>query len=85
MFYAYWAIVHVQKMLSLSGLNWQSAPSKWQALDLIHLILDVVVVTGLVLRWKVCLAGNYYYWINAIAPPGVAWGCKKLRPNEANV
>ena len=51
-------------MLRLSGFNWQSAPIKWQALDVIYLILDVAFVAGLVLRWKV---GHVAFYVAAIS------------------
>ena len=63
-FYAYGGMVHVLNMLSLSGFNWHSAPIKWQALDVIYLILDVVVVVGLVQRWKV---GYVAFYVAAIS------------------
>ncbi len=53
LFYAYGAIVHVMNMLSLTGFDWRSAPVKWQALDVVYLVIDVVVVAGLLLSWKV--------------------------------
>ena len=59
LFYAYGALVHVMNMLSLTGFDWQSAPSKWQALDIIYLILDVVVVAGFLLSWKAGYAAFY--------------------------
>ena len=46
-FYAYGALVHILNMLSLTGFNWGEAPTKWQALDIVYLILDVTVVMGL--------------------------------------
>ena len=46
-FYAYGALVHILNMLSLTGFNWGEAPTKWQALDIVFLILDVTVVMGL--------------------------------------
>lgn len=46
-FYAYGALVHVLNMLGMSGFSWLNAPAKWQALDLVYLVLDVTVVIGL--------------------------------------
>ena len=46
-FYAYGALIHVLNMLSLTGFDWGEAPVKWQALDVVYLILDVTVVVGL--------------------------------------
>ena len=64
LFYAYGAVVHVLNMLSLSGFDWQSAPLKWQALDIVYLVLDVVVVAGLLLSWK---AGYAAFYVAAIS------------------
>ncbi|MEM9624286.1 MAG: hypothetical protein AAF993_21780 [Pseudomonadota bacterium] len=46
-FYAYGALVHVLNMLSLTGFDWTNAPIKWQVLDIVYLVLDVLVVAGL--------------------------------------
>ena len=64
LFYAYGAVVHVLNMLSLSGFDWQSAPLKWQSLDIVYLVLDVVVVAGLLLSWK---AGYAAFYVAAIS------------------
>ena len=65
LFYAYGAVVHVLNMLSLSGFDWQSAPVKWQALDIMYLVLDVIVVAGLLLSWK---AGYAAFYLAAVSP-----------------
>ncbi len=64
LFYAYGAVVHVMNMFSLSGFDWQSAPVKWQALDIVYLVLDVVVVVGFILSWK---AGYAAFYVAAIS------------------
>ena len=64
LFYAYGALVHVMNMLSLTGFDWQSAPVKWQALDVIYLVIDIVVVVGLLLSWK---AGYVAFYIAALS------------------
>ena len=64
LFYAYGAVVHVLNMLSLSGFDWPSAPLKWQALDIVYLVLDVIVVAGLLLSWK---AGYAAFYVAAIS------------------
>lgn len=51
-FYAYGALVHIMNMLGLSGFDWLDAPPKWQILDVVYLILDVIVAVGLVLAWR---------------------------------
>ncbi len=58
-FYAYGALVHVLNMLGLTGFDWRSAPLKWQALDVIYLILDVLVVVGLILRRRIGFIAFY--------------------------
>ncbi|MFK7967540.1 MAG: hypothetical protein AB8C46_26565 [Burkholderiaceae bacterium] len=49
-FYLYGAGVHVMNMLSLTGFEWQSAPLKWQVLDVVYLVIDLAVVVGLFLN-----------------------------------
>ncbi len=64
MFYAYGALVHVLNMLSLTGFDWRSAPIKWQILDVVYLIVDVIVVAGLLLSWK---AGYVAFYLAALS------------------
>ena len=52
-FYTYGAAVHVMNMLSLTGFDWASSPVKWQVLDWVYLLLDVIVAIGLVLNWTI--------------------------------
>ncbi len=59
LFYAYGALVHVMNMLSLTGFDWRSAPVKWQVLDVVYLVIDVFVVAGLLLSWKVGYVAFY--------------------------
>ena len=51
-FYAYGAAVHLMNMAGMSGFDWRRAPLKWQVLDVVYLILDVIVAAGLVLGWR---------------------------------
>ncbi len=53
--YANGAAVHAANMLGMSGYPWREAPFKWQALDVFYLVVDVVVVVGLVLGWRIGL------------------------------
>lgn len=53
--YANGAAVHVANMLGRSGYPWREAPLKWQVLDVFYLVLDVIVVVGLVLGWRIGL------------------------------
>ena len=64
LFYAYGAVVHVMNMLSLTGFDWSAAPLKWQVLDIVYLVIDVVVVAGLLLRWK---AGVVAFYLAALS------------------
>ena len=58
-FYLYGAAVHVLNILGYSGFDWAAAPLKWQVLDVVYLILDLVVVAGFVLSWKVGFGAFY--------------------------
>ena len=60
--YAYGAYVHVANMASLTGFDWPYAPLKWQVLDIVYLVLDLVVVAGVILDRR--------FWIIAF---GIAW------------
>ena len=64
LFYLYGAVVHVFNILGLSGFDWRAAPLKWQVLDVVYLIIDVLVVVGLVLGWK---AGFGAFYVAAIS------------------
>ena len=64
LFYAYGALVHVANMLSMTGFDWSSAPLKWQVLDIVYLVIDVIVVAGLLLRWK---AGVIVFYLAAFS------------------
>ena len=61
LFYAYGAAVHVLNMASLTGFDWPNAPRKWQALDVVYLLLDIAVVIGLARRWIVSLVAFYAF------------------------
>ena len=47
LFYLYGASVHILNMLSLTGFSWPDAPLKWQILDVVYLVLDLLVVVGI--------------------------------------
>ena len=64
LFYLYGAAVHVMNMLSLTGFDWGSAPGKWQALDIVYLILDVMVVIGFFTGWK---PGHVAFYVAAVS------------------
>ena len=58
-FYLYGAAVHVLNMLSLTGFDWGTAPAKWQALDVVYLALDLLVVIFLPPRRTVGILAFY--------------------------
>jgi len=51
-------------MLGLSGFDWSNAPLKWQVLDVVYLILDLVVAAGFFARWKV---SYFVFYIAAVS------------------
>ena len=53
-------------MLSLTGFDWATAPLKWQVLDIVYLILDVLVVLGLALGWKAGYVAFYFAALSQI-------------------
>lgn len=63
-FYAYGAAVHLMNILGMSGFDWVRAPQKWQILDVVYLILDVVVAVGLVFGWR---AGYVAFFVAALS------------------
>lgn len=65
-FYLYGALVHVLNILGLSGFDWRAAPLKWQILDISYLILDLLVVVGLLLNWKLGFIAFYLAAISQI-------------------
>lgn len=64
LFYLYGAAVHVFNILGLSGFDWKAAPLKWQVLDIVYLVIDLLVVAGLILSWK---AGFIAFYVAAIS------------------
>ena len=59
LFYAYGALVHIINMLSLTGFDWLNAPRKWQVLDVVYLLLDIVVAVGFFARWRISYIAFY--------------------------
>lgn len=59
LFYLYGAAVHVFNILGLSGFDWRSAPLKWQILDIVYLVIDLLVVVGLILSWRTGFVAFY--------------------------
>lgn len=66
LFYLYGAAVHVFNILGLSGFDWRTAPLKWQVLDIVYLAIDILVVVGLILSWKVGFVAFYVAAISQI-------------------
>ena len=63
-FYLYGAAIHGFNILSLSGFDWRSAPVKWQALDIVYLVIDLLVAVGLTLGRK---SGFIAFYVAAIS------------------
>ena len=59
LFYAYGASVHLLNMASLTGFHWPSAPLKWQVLDVVYLLLDIVVAIGFWRGWRLAYVAFY--------------------------
>ena len=66
LFYLYGAAVHVFNIMGLSGFDWRTAPLKWQVLDIVYLVIDLLVVAGLTLSWKIGFAAFYVAAISQI-------------------
>ena len=66
LFYLYGAAIHVSNILGYSGFDWRSAPLKWQVLDIVYLLIDLLVVTGLFLSWKIGFAAFYLAAVSQI-------------------
>ncbi|MBE9152866.1 hypothetical protein [Cyanobium sp. LEGE 06113] len=66
LFYSYGAAVHVFNILGVSGFDWSAAPLKWQVLDILYLVIDLLVFVGLVLGWKIGFAAFYVAAISQI-------------------
>ena len=63
-FYAFGAVVHFRNIAGMSGYVWSEAPAKWQVLDIVYLVLDVIVAIGLILGWR---AGYAAFFIAALS------------------
>ena len=66
LFYLYGAAVHVFNILGLSGFDWRAAPLKWQLLDIVYLVIDLLVVVGLILGWKLGFVAFYVAAVSQI-------------------
>jgi hypothetical protein len=66
LFYLYGAAVHVLNIMGLSGFDWGEAPFKWQVLDIVYLVIDLLVVVGLFLSWKVGFVAFYVAAISQV-------------------
>ncbi len=66
-FYAFGALVHVANIAGMSGYVWTEAPAKWQVLDIIYLVLDLIVAVGLVLGWRTGYAAFFVAALSQIA------------------
>ena len=52
-FYAYSAYGHIASIAGMHGYTWAEAPLKWQLFDIIYLALDIIVIVGFLLRWRI--------------------------------
>lgn len=59
LFYAYGASVHIMNMASLTGFEWIDAPLKWQVLDIVYLVIDMVVAVGFFAKWRIAFFAFY--------------------------
>ena len=66
LFYLYGAAVHVLNILGLSGFDWTAAPLKWQVLDVVYLVIDLLVVSGLILGRKTGFVAFYIASISQV-------------------
>ena len=66
LFYLYGAAVHALNILGLSGFDWQAAPLKWQVLDIAYLAIDLLVVAGSILSWKIGYGAFYVAAVSQI-------------------
>ena len=65
--YAYGAFVHLVNIIGLNGFNWLDAPFKWQVLDIVYLILDMMIAVGLFRAWKPAYGLFYLAALSQIA------------------
>jgi hypothetical protein len=60
--FALGALIHVFNIAGITGFDWSAAPAKWQALDIVYLVLDLVVVVGVVTKraigWMAFIAAS---------------------------
>ena len=63
-FYAYGAVVHVANMAGTTGIDWPDAPLKWQVLDVVYLVLDLLVMVFLPVRKQ---AGIVAFYLAAVS------------------
>ncbi|WP_224826763.1 hypothetical protein [Cognatishimia sp. MH4019] len=66
-FYAYGALIHILNIASMTGFVWAEAPLKWQLLDIIYLVLDLVIVVGLLRRSWIGVLAFFLAAISQIA------------------
>ena len=64
LFYAYGAAVHAMNIAGLAGFDWSTAPLKWQVLDVVYLILDLIVAVGF---WRPGPVSATAFYIAAIS------------------
>jgi len=65
-FYAYGAYEHIASIAGGHGYTWSEAPLKWQITDIVYLALDIVVVVGFLLRWRIGVVAFFIVAISQI-------------------
>lgn len=63
-FYLYGAAVHVANISSAMGFEWLDAPRKWQILDVVYLILDLIVIAGL---WTLASVSVLAFYVASVS------------------
>lgn len=75
LFYGHGALVHVLNIVGATGIYWRAAPWKWQVLDIVYLVLDVIVLATLPRALAVGIAAFYIAAVSQLVlyTVGRAW------------
>jgi hypothetical protein len=57
--FAYDAYGHIASIAGMHGYSWLEAPVKWRLMDVFFLTLDIIAITGLILRWSIGLVAGF--------------------------
>lgn len=66
-FYAYGAYGHIANIAGMRGYTWAEAPLKWQLFDIIYLALDIIVIVGFLLRWRIGVIAFFAVAVSQVA------------------